>query len=141
MTKDAINSNFCEGYPIKFCYILVVLILCKITLWWLGIVIRPRYHCYSLKCLFIIYVNWDINYEKVFELVVTGDDTKNTKIAVIQKKYKKHSIFLKKHWCQQKLRGLFALLLDFLKLHKVLSICAKFQVFGILQYEVKTWKH
>ena len=36
-----------------------------------------------------------INYKKTFELVLAGDDTKNTKNTVIQKKYKNFKIFVK----------------------------------------------
>ena len=36
-----------------------------------------------------------INYENVFGLVLTGDNPKNTKYTVIQKKYKKYNIFVK----------------------------------------------
>ena len=34
-----------------------------------------------------------MNYKKVFELVVTGDNTKNTENEVIEKKYKKIQYF------------------------------------------------
>ena len=63
MVRNAINSKlwyFCRSYPIKLCYFSVVPILCKIILCLLDIVIRPI-------C---------INYKKVFELVLTGDNTK-----------------------------------------------------------------
>ena len=46
---------------------------------------------------------------------------------------KKYCIFVK----NAKLNRHFDFLLDFLKLHKVLSICAKFQVFSILPTAIK----
>ena len=89
-----------------------------------------------------------INYKKVLKLVVTGNNTKNT---VIQKKYKKYSIFVKNAGVSKNCR-VVKFLLDFLKLHGVLSICATFQVSPIRnkvggdtpnsKYEVKIprWK-
>ena len=35
-----------------------------------------------------------INYKNVFDLILTGDNTKNTKNTVTQRKYKKCSIFV-----------------------------------------------
>ena len=76
-----------------------------------------------------------------------GDNTKTTKKAVIQRKYKKCSIFVKNVDAEKILHFLYFpcitlffavfsgakyFLSDFSKLLKVLSICAKFQVSGIL---------
>ena len=49
----------------------------------LDIVIRPRYYLPHFTSTI-----------KVFELVLTRDNTKDTKNTVIQKKYKKYSIFV-----------------------------------------------
>ena len=48
--------------------------------------------------------SFNINYKKVFELVLAGDNTKNTKITVIQRKYKKYSIFVKNTNVSKKLQ-------------------------------------
>ena len=47
----------------------------------INIIIRPRYYLPKFY----------INYRKVFELVVTGNNTKNTKNIAIQRKYKKNA--------------------------------------------------
>ena len=71
-----------------------------------------------------------MNYKKVFELVVTGANTKNTKNAVIQRKYKNYSIFVKNADVSKNCKG-FKIFQSYIK---VLSICANFQVFGILPF-------
>ena len=69
---------------------------------------------------------------KKYELVVTGDNTKNTKNAIIQSKYKKHRIFVKNANVSKNCKNNI-IFLDLLKLHKLLSLSAKFQGFGIFQ--------
>ena len=87
MLRDEINSKlwyFCQGYLRKFGYLLVVSILCKITLILLDIGICPKRYLPHF------------NYKKVFELVLTGNNTKNTKNTGIQGKYRKDIMFVKK---------------------------------------------
>ena len=43
----------------------------------------------------MVFASFYINQKKVFQLVLTGDNTKNTKNTEIQKKYKKYIIFVK----------------------------------------------
>ena len=66
-----------------------------------------------------------INYEKISALVVTGDNTTNTK----------NTLFLLKMLTSAKNYDIFFSI--FFKLHKILNICAKFQVFGISSSETK----
>ena len=125
MVRDAVNFKlfyFCRGYPMKFCCFSVVLILCKITF------VFTRY-CYSAQMLLATFY---INYKKVFESDKTGDNAKNTKNAVIQGKYKKYSIFIKDTDVSKNCEGQYHVFLDCFKLHKVLNVCTKFQVFDIL---------
>ena len=68
-----------------------------------------------------------INYKKVFDLVLTGDNTKDTKKIVIQRKYKKCSIFVKNADISKKVRRQYNIFLDFSKPHKLLSTCANFE--------------
>lgn len=51
--KDAMNSElyFCQGYPIKFCSFLVVLILCKTTLRLLELLFVRDVTCLNLHKL------------------------------------------------------------------------------------------
>ena len=86
--KDAINSNllhFCQVYPVKFWQTSVVPILSKTTLCLLDIVICPGFYLHHFTSTI----------KKFFELLLTVADKKNTKNTVIQKKYKKYSIFIK----------------------------------------------
>ena len=78
----------------------IVSILCKITL-------LPHFTT--------------IIYNKVFELALTGANTKNT---VIQKNDKKYCIFVKNVHVREKLPMQYNFLKDFFKLHKILNICA-----------------
>ena len=80
----------------------IVLILCKITL-------LPHFTT--------------IIYNKVFELALTGGNTKNTKNTVIQKIYKKYSIFVINVHVRKKLPMQYNFFKDFFKLHKILNIC------------------
>ena len=85
MLRDEINSKlwyFCQDYLRN--YLLVVSILCKIALILLDIRICPKRYLPHF------------NYKKVSELVLTGNNTKNTKNTEIQGKYKKDSMFVKK---------------------------------------------
>ena len=66
------------------------------------------------------------NYQKVFELVLAGE----------KKQYKKYSIFVNNADVSEKWEGKVFVVETF-KLHKVLSICAKLQVFGIPPSEIK----
>ena len=43
----------------------------------------------------MLLVSFYMDYKKVFELVVRENNEKNTKNAVIQRKYKKYSIFVR----------------------------------------------
>ena len=73
----------------------IVSILCKITL-------LPHFTA--------------IIYNKVFELALTGGNTKNTKNTVIQKNDKKYCIFVKNVHVRKKLPMQY----NFFKLHKIL---------------------
>ena len=80
MVRETINSKlwyFCRDYPIKFCYILVVSKLRKITWHYLS---------------YILLASINIDYKKVFELLLAGDNTKNT---VDTKKIQKIQYFFK----------------------------------------------
>ena len=50
---------------------------------------------------------FQISYKKVFELVLTGNNTKNTKNTVVRIKYKKYSIFVKNVDVSEKLQIYF----------------------------------
>ena len=50
---------------------------------------------------------FQISYKKVFELVLTGNNTKNTKNTVVRIKYKKYSIFVKNVDVSEKLQICF----------------------------------
>ena len=50
---------------------------------------------------------FQISYKKVFELVLTGNNTKNTKNTVVRIKYKKYSIFVKNVDVREKLQIYF----------------------------------
>ena len=50
---------------------------------------------------------FQISYKKVFELVLTGNNTKNTKNTVVRVKYKKYSIFVKNVDVSEKLQIYF----------------------------------
>ena len=50
---------------------------------------------------------FQISYKKVFELVLTGYNTKNTKNTVVRIKYKKYSIFVKNVDVSEKLQIYF----------------------------------
>ena len=60
-------------------------------------------------------------------------------IYLFPKKRKKYRIFVKNDDddVSKNLQGYWIFFLHFLKLHKVLSISAKFQVYSILQSEIK----
>ena len=79
-----------------------------------------------------------INYAKEFELALTGDNLKNTKNTVIQRKCKKYSNFIKNAYISKKLDRLYNLFF-FLKkkLHQIFCIGAKIQPFGVLPSEIK----
>ena len=50
---------------------------------------------------------FQISYKKVFELVLRGNNTKNTKNTVVRIKYKKYSIFVKNVDVSEKLQIYF----------------------------------
>ena len=50
---------------------------------------------------------FQISYKEVFELVLTGNNTKNTKNTVVRIKYKKYSIFVKNVDVSEKLQIYF----------------------------------
>ena len=50
---------------------------------------------------------FQISYKKVFELVLTGNNTKNTKNTAVRIKYKKYSIFVKNVDVSEKLQIYF----------------------------------
>ena len=50
---------------------------------------------------------FQISYKKAFELVLTGNNTKNTKNTVVRIKYKKYSIFVKNVDVSEKLQIYF----------------------------------
>ena len=50
---------------------------------------------------------FQISYKKVFELVLAGNNTKNTKNTVVRIKYKKYSIFVKNVDVSEKLQIYF----------------------------------
>ena len=50
---------------------------------------------------------FQISYKKVFELVLTGNNTTNTKNTVVRIKYKKYSIFVKNVDVSEKLQIYF----------------------------------
>ena len=129
MVRNAINCKlwyFCQVYPIKFCYFSVVSILCKIKWSPLDIVIHPRYYL----------PHFTSPIKKVFELVLTGNNTKKSKNTVMQKKYIKHSILLKM-LTSAKMHGQYTFFKYFFKLHKFLRICAQCEVFRSLLSEIK----
>ena len=74
----------------------------------------------------MLLVSFYSNYQKAFELFLAGDT----------RKYKKYSVFVKNADVTENSEGKI-FFLEFSKLHKVLSICAKFQVSGILPSETK----
>ena len=76
-----------------------------------------------------------IDYKKVFELVLTGDNRKNTNNTVIQRKYKRYGIFVKN--ADKKLNYNFFRYFYIFELYKVLNICAKCQMFVIILSEIK----
>ena len=68
----------------------------------------------------------------------TGNNTKNKKKYSNTEKVQKNVVFLLKMLTSaENLEGNFCFFSDVFKLHEVLSICASFQVFGILQSEIK----
>ena len=84
----------------------------------------------------MLLVSFYINYKKVFELVLTGDNAENTKNTAIHWKYTKYNLFVENadsaKYCKE--NNFF---LDFYKLHKVLSVSAKFPMFGVLPSQIK----
>ena len=58
---------------------------------------------------------FQISYKKVFELVLTGNNTKNTKNTVVRIKYKKYSIFVKNVDVSEKLQIYFQFFLNYVK--------------------------
>lgn len=40
----------------------------------------------------MLLTSFDINFKKIFQLIMTGDNTKNTETAVIQRNFKKRQI-------------------------------------------------
>ena len=40
----------------------------------------------------MLLTSFDINFKKIFQLIMTGDNTKNTETAVIQRNFKKQKI-------------------------------------------------
>lgn len=40
----------------------------------------------------MLLTSFDINFKKIFQLIMTGDNTKNTETAVIQRNFKKRKI-------------------------------------------------
>ena len=78
----------------------------------LDIVIHPR--CYLPHFI--------QHYKKVFELVLTGDKIEKTKNTVIQRKYKKYSIFIKNADVDKIIFKVIQFFRNFLKLIKALSL-------------------
>ena len=73
----------------------------------------------------------------VFGLVAARKNAKNTKNTAKQIKYKKYNFSVKYADIRKELQSQYNFFLLSFKLQKVVSIYAKFQVFGILPSEVK----
>ena len=79
-----------------------------------------------------------ISSKEVFELILTRDNTKNTKNTVIEKKIQEvHYFLLKIMTSANNSEGNEFFFSDFLKLRKILNVCDKFTVFSVLPSETK----
>ena len=79
-----------------------------------------------------------ISSKEVFELILTKDNTKNTKNTVIQKKIQEvHYFLLKIMTSANNSEGNEFFFSDFLKLRKILNVCDKLTVFSVLPSETK----
>ena len=77
----------------------------------------------------MLLASFEINHKQVFELLLTGNNTKNTEM---QRKYRRYSIFIENVNVSKNMERKYKLFKIFCKLYKVLSTCAKSQAFGIL---------